>query len=366
MKSTKIALISLACGSVLHGGALAQTNVTIYGLLDSAVEYSSQGNGTLTRVQAGSNQGNRLGFKGVEQLGNGLEAIFVLENGFTIDNGQAAQSGRLFGRQAYVGFRGGAGTLTVGRQYSPYYVSMVQQDAFQWAMVGGLPAISKTSASGAVGVLLNGWATIGRVDNAVVYTSPNVNGLSTVLMVGLGEVAGNANASRVTGANLRYAQPAFDLDAGYTAARDPFDRGVLKAVNVGGNVTLGAVRVFAGYIRETNNSSSSATAAVAPTARIEIGNLGARYRFAPQWTLVGQVAQVRDRSEGLQLDRDATVYAAGVEDELSKRTMLYASVGTIGNRNGSNYSLGSGTSLGGPAAGNARARTANLGVKHVF
>jgi GBP family porin len=63
--------------------------------------------------------GSRWGFRGREDLGDGLTALFVLENGFTIGNGAFSQQGREFGRQAYMGLSSNRyGAVTLGRQYA--------------------------------------------------------------------------------------------------------------------------------------------------------------------------------------------------------------------------------------------------------
>jgi predicted porin len=363
----KLLLLAAAGSGFIHGSALAQSNVTVYGLVDAAVEYSNQGNGTLVRVQPGSHMGNRLGFRGTEDLGGGVKAFFVLESGFALDTGTLSQGGRLFGRQALVGLSNQAGSVSLGRQYSPYYLSMTNQDAFQYTMVGGIPTINRTAGTpGAAALLLRAYEVLGRVDNSIVYQSPVLNGFSGRLMYALGEVANNSAAGRVSSASLRYAAAPLDLNASYTAGRDAFDRGALKAVTAGGSYLAGPFQIFAGYLRETNNQATSATAPLAPAKRFDIINLGLRYQATPQLTLVTQAESLRDRSAGLTVDRDATIVAFGGEYALSKRTLVYSSIGTVDNQNGSNYSLGSGTAPGGPAAGDARAKTANIGIKHVF
>jgi predicted porin len=69
-------------------------------------------------AERGTINGSRWGLRGAEDLGGGLKAIFVLENGFSVQNGRLAQDGREFGRQAYVGVGSTQfGTVTLGRQY---------------------------------------------------------------------------------------------------------------------------------------------------------------------------------------------------------------------------------------------------------
>src|SRR4051794_24600318 len=113
----KKSLLALAVLGSFAGVAFAQTNVTVYGLVDVAVTRFDSGrpNGDAWSLDGGNftRNGSRLGFKGSEDLGGGLSAIFTLENGFEADTGTLSQSGNtltttaaskpLFGRQAWVG-----------------------------------------------------------------------------------------------------------------------------------------------------------------------------------------------------------------------------------------------------------------------
>lgn len=362
----KLAAAALVAATGLHAHvAHAQSNVTIYGIVDAAVEYSNQGSGGLVRMQPGSSQGSRLGFKGGEDLGNGISAFFVLENGFVVDTGAAAQGGRMFGRQAFVGLKGAYGSLSIGRQYSPFYIALVQQDAFQYMMVGGLPALTVTRTAGTTGVLLGTWETYGRVDNAIVYDSPTLAGFSARLMYALGEVAGTQSAGRVEGAHLHYLKGPLDLNVSWTTARDAFDLGARTARTAGGSYDFGVVRVYAGYVEDTSNLTTVANIRT-PESVVDIYNLGARVPLRSNVTLVGQIDRVHDGSAGLTRSKDANAYTLGLEYSLSKRTLIYSSIGTVSNQNGSGYSWGSGTSLGGKVTGDPQARTANIGIRHTF
>ncbi len=129
MKKTFATLALLSAGT-----AFAQSNVTVYGLVDASIANEKNG-GTLaaTRLDSGSQSGSRLGFKGTEDLGNGLKANFVLEAGFNLDDGTSAQ-GALFGRQAYVGLSGDFGAFNLGRQKAPMYDVMDKLDPFHIGM----------------------------------------------------------------------------------------------------------------------------------------------------------------------------------------------------------------------------------------
>ena len=108
--------------SLLAGPVLSQTSVTLYGLLDAGITYTSNvvkdgGHGSDTTLMTGVAQGSRWGLRGTEDLGGGNQAIFQLESGFQLGNGTLSAGGRGFGYGSWVGLQGSWGTLTMGRQY---------------------------------------------------------------------------------------------------------------------------------------------------------------------------------------------------------------------------------------------------------
>jgi predicted porin len=130
-------LIALAVASLASGAALAQTNVTIYGIADAGYVYASgddyvPGSNTFSGIRSGLLSGSRIGFKGEEALGNGLKAIFTLEYSLEIDNNTGIGStGGLNARQQFVGLSSDKlGTAALGRQYAPGYLATVNNDPF--------------------------------------------------------------------------------------------------------------------------------------------------------------------------------------------------------------------------------------------
>ncbi|WP_323016838.1 porin [Castellaniella sp.] len=131
MKKTLLAAALLA-GFATAGVAQAETSVTLYGILDTGYGYSqykyshtdAAGNSynakaTSSGIRDGFLSGNRFGLKGSEDLGDGLRAIFVLEQGFNIGTAKPADKDRQFNRQAFVGLASDSwGTFTMGRQYN--------------------------------------------------------------------------------------------------------------------------------------------------------------------------------------------------------------------------------------------------------
>ncbi|OXJ06614.1 porin [Burkholderia sp. AU6039] len=153
-------------------GAHAQSSVTLYGVIDEGIDYvSNSGGHSLWRMRDGTYDGvygSRWGLKGLEDLGGGLSALFKLESGFSTENGQMRQGGRLFGRQAYVGLSDTRlGTLTLGRQYDS--VVDFLQPLTAPGQLGGLLV-----HAGDIDNTDNSF----RVDNAIKYASPKIGGLT--------------------------------------------------------------------------------------------------------------------------------------------------------------------------------------------
>ena len=143
-------LIALAVAGLVSAPVFAQSNIQIYGVADAYMKYGDFMGDDAMGVDSGGLMGSRLGFRGEEDLGSGLKAVFVLEQGFNIDNGQStaisgadsAQGGDdVFTRQAYVGLKGNFGQVALGRQYAPGYFTG-EYDALLNAYVSPMSLLS--------------------------------------------------------------------------------------------------------------------------------------------------------------------------------------------------------------------------------
>ena len=124
MKRKHLATATFAALGLLASGAYAQSSVTVYGIVDTGVEYVNNANANkdgVVRLSSGAMNTSRIGFRGTEDLGGGLKAVFQLENGFKTDTGEFDSAGLLFGRQANVGLEGSFGRIVAGRSYSTTY-----------------------------------------------------------------------------------------------------------------------------------------------------------------------------------------------------------------------------------------------------
>ncbi|AIY42478.1 Outer membrane protein [Collimonas arenae] len=338
----------LACAFASQ--AQAQTNVTIYGRVDAGINYQSNqvskdANGNIVRGGQWGVGGNEwgtsmIGFKGNEDLGGGLKAIFTLESGFQADTGSFNGSG-LFNRRSYVGLNGGFGTVKIGRD-----LALPSDRVWSIDPTGQQNMSTSTLFKG------RNWP---QTSNQIQYITPDMGGFYVHAMYGAGEAAGSftrgptgSNIGNSTGLAIGYAVQNYEFLAMYDTARsqngaydDLFSRS--KEITVGGNVTFDKVKLFAGW----QNLSAPAQPLGAPGTMASANKanqfwLGANYQLTPALTLIGAAYHVK-------LNHDvgsANLFMLGTNYSLSKRTLLYASVGTIRNGSNTDFQVQTGDSTG--------------------
>jgi predicted porin len=306
--------------------ALAQstTNVTLYGIVDTGVEYIDGVNvggrkESLARVNANNQVASRWGLRGTEDLGGGLKAVFNLENGFAGDTGSMLQSGRLFGRAAVVGLEGDWGGVLFGRQRNTIFDLALVYDPMPYA------TYSITAHD-------NAFFTQ-RPDNSIKY-SKKMGALSGSLLYSFGrdslagggsqsEVAGNSKIGRQVGANLNYASGpfsvgfGFDQQQGTSAATDSeADRRYFLA----GTYTLSTTKMYAGMLRRKNDIP-----AVDTTSNL--------YWVGVQQPLTAKLGLSVSLSRASLKDspNKALLLGTSLHYDFSKRTQVYLNVGYSNN-----------------------------------
>ncbi|MDY7574388.1 porin [Actimicrobium sp. CCI2.3] len=352
----------------VHG----QSNVTIYGIIDSAVTVARPGNGKgkTFGLDSGVSNGSRLGFRGTEDLGGGLRANFLLENGFSSDTGGLQQGGLLFGRQAWVGVSSTSGwAVTAGRQYSPMNIALVTADPggqTYWGntQVAGNGSFQSPNAVAGDG----GHQATGRINNSVMGTW-NTGGLVLRAMV----AAGDENAigsGRLLGGSATYAAGPWMATASMTRFRQ-YARDIPLGASadwqeeamVGGAYDFGVARVFTGYYRF---NPSEANKVVLPTTVASTATywLGTRIPLGAN-TLIAQAFRTRFDYNG---ERGyGTTLGMTLEHPLSKRTVLYTSYGQITNNSRSAAVLWAGTAAQNFAGERgASPKALSFGVRHAF
>jgi predicted porin len=294
MKLRSMALATLLACS---GSAFAQSTVTLYGVADINIEYVNHVGAIPTaanqfnpgaahsvfRMDSGGVSGSRWGLRGTEDLGNGVKALFVLENGFSLDSGALQQQSRLFGRQAYVGVQSSSlGQITLGRQYTSIFEALAN-------FVPGAYATQYEPAA-----LLTG-ANF-REDNTVKYTGqfgpvtalahysfgtglalPAFVGVATPIG-GNGEVPGQARRDSAYGAALAYTQGPFGVTAGYDQWNPTIgtSSGTAKKAVIAASYAYGPAKVMGGY-----RWGQSKNAADVLIGRDDFYWIGAAYQVTP-------------------------------------------------------------------------------------
>lgn len=361
----KMKLFAAAVAALAAGGAYAQSSVTLYGVVDAGIEYNNNAGQTgenLFRMQSGGQSGSRWGLRGVEDLGGGLKGLFVLESGFDLDTGRSGQGGRLFGRSAYVGLQNQFGTLTLGRQQTPFYDFGLQFDPMAIA-----PRYSITSQA---------VEFQSRADNAVKYVG-KFGGLTASALYSFRaegqEVAGRNVFGREMGAMLSYAAGPFAIGAAYDdlhVGTEANQAPVIRRATVAGTYAFGPAKAFVGYRWAKASDGAVLPGAVgADTTTSNLYWAGLAYQMTPAFSVTGAAYYQDFRRSGA----DPWQFVLTGDYALSKRTDIYTSLSYTLNKDGSGLGVSGFNTIGATAA----ASTFNvepgkdqfgaiIGVRHKF
>ena len=266
----KKSLLALAALGAFAGTAQAQSSVTLYGVVDANIEYVSNMSSTAAGtagfpgrgenkfgVTSGGLSGSRWGLRGVEDLGGGMKALFVLESGFGVDDGRMQQGGRLFGRQAYVGIESNqVGRFTFGRQYTSMF------DAFA--------NFSPTGYATQYEPIAYQLGTNFRSDNTAKYTGKF--GPVTAIahwsfgngVAGGGEVPGQFRRDTGYGGAVAYAAGPLGVAISYdqsnpTVANTGGDTATFRKAGAAASYAFGPAKLMAGYRWGQNKAPNDAT-----------------------------------------------------------------------------------------------------------
>ena len=364
MKKSLIALAVLAAS----GAAMAQSSVTLYGVADVAVTHVN-GNDNWTGLSSGANKTSRLGFRGVEDLGGGLKANFVLEGGFNLDagdgkSGGATDSGFQFKRQSTVGLAGNFGEVRLGRELTAAFNATARYDVF------GSVGIAHSQLWDD-GKNLNTttfadpyhYTTNQRVSNAITYVSPDFSGFKVAANYGFGEIAGENRDGRYFGGGLTYDNGPLSLGLGAErlnkgdgAAMQAQASHDLTAWSLGGSYDLGVAKLLAGYRQSTAKDV------------LGLGDLKNRGYMLAVTAPVGPglVRAAYNRYEA-KFDGDKGVtdqFGLGYVYNLSKRTSVYGTYAYIKNKNDNALNLTVNSS--GGVKSNGSQQAVQVGITHAF
>lgn len=307
----KKSLLALAALGVFAGAAMAQSSVTLYGLIDANVG-KDVGKEDKRMSQGAS---SRLGVRGVEDLGGGMQAFFQFEHRFTPVNGQinpgtvSGVAGKTFWQaRSYVGLRGGFGDVRLGREYNgAFFHGEVVADPWGWDTVASQAAIT------------GGSVTQTNVNRAITYTTPNMGGLTATVQIAESNDNGGVNATadqadgltslksaekRPFSLGASYAGGPLSVGFGYANPGDADD----KWMSLRGSYDMGAVKLW-GFLGNGTNAANAKVKSwmLAATAPVGAG----QFRAALSQRETGNT-------------KDISMLALGYHYSLSKRTVVYA------------------------------------------
>lgn len=373
MKKTKAA-VAIAT-TLVSVSALAQSSVTLYGIVDTGIEFFTHATptgGTVARmpVVGGGDMPSRWGMHGTEDLGGGLKAVFTLESGFSASNGALQQGGRLFGRQSYVGLSGPWGQVTFGRQYS----------MTNWGLAG-----ANVMGAGGFGGLasFDPYLLAARFDNDVVYLG-TFSGLTVGVSYSFGRdssAVGNCPgqtgndflACRAISAMLKYEHNSWGVAATYDEQRGgagatpvtivPGLPGIAitnssdtdRRYQLNAHVQIYPVRFGVGWLHRVVEGDTQ-------SAKVDIEYLGASVPYGV-WVFDAQISHVDDND----FDANGTMGTLRANYNLSKRTALYGVFSYLKNSgNHAIYSVSAASTV--PAAPHAGSNQlgVEVGIRHQF
>jgi predicted porin len=352
MQKKLLALALMALGGT---AAHAQTNLAFYGVMDLGVSVDRGGvGGTSTRVTSGMATQSRWGFRGSEELGNGMAAFFVIEGGIRADSGISTQNNTLFGRNTAVGLRGRYGALSVGLQDTPLFTTLnVVVDPLRNGIIRSNNLMSPTGF---------------RANNSVLYRSPELRGVSLDLMYVPGEVAGDSAAARAWGGAVGYVRGPQTARVAYHRRNN--DTLTLKNTDAarnalfGANYNFGPVKGFFGY--EINKGLNSAPLNNPLALRGGAGAVPSTdsrdllLAVSRPWGAHTVVASYVRKDDRTRFDQDARQIGVAYMHAFSKRSDVYTSYALIRNHNGAAYSEGNSEE---PGTGD---RQFTVGLRHRF
>ena len=333
----KKSLVALAVLGAFSSAASAQTNVTIYGVIDTTIRYTTNqvgANGTLgsqTALTEGAFQGPRIGFKGEEDLGGGTSAVFKLENGFQSNNGAFDQQGQLFGRQEFIGLKDKSlGELDAGRQYGVAFDLLGNYDPL------GVGNFNENEWEAFIYGI--------RFDNSLKYTG-TWGPVSAEFQYSMGGQTGSSSSGTTIGGSLAYTDGPFSIGGVYQqsdAANNPGGgTPQLTVAGIAGSFVAGPATMYlqyfeakrdAGYAKAASNSGgplantstfAGNSAASGLTRKDDMWTAGVLWQAAPGWELTFGYMYDSIKNDGSASDGKISTAYAIADYHLSKRTDVY-------------------------------------------
>ena len=375
-RAAKPSALAIAAMLFVAAAAASAQNVTIAGRLDGGLQYVDNGTTKVKRVDSGTYTASRLIFRGTEDLGGGLGALFYLEHRFNLDVGALQSATKFWNAGSYVGLSSkDLGTVTLGRQYVPIFWSFLFADdtgplrlhnysALQSIQRSSFARVSATAspikAAGSIDTIAGGIYSLGITsafeDNLVVYKSPAFSGATVMLAVGAPEGYA-AGSGKVFGGNVEYrngplyGSVAFNSKQGTVPAGGGANQKAIEQLVSGMYSVTSEFKVW-GNLHPWKFDS------VGTELKGRDWMLGASYWLPSSEIWINFASKKIDNCTSC----DSKGFGIGYHYLLSKRTELYASYANVSNQ------ANSGNTLNGfaPGALGQSVRGLAAGIAHQF
>jgi predicted porin len=355
---SRITTRAIACATALLicDAAHAQSGVTLFGVLDTGLLYTSKtlnargdaNAGKQFSLIDGGTSYSQFGFFGTEDLGDGLAVKFKLESGISLANGSLAHcNGNFFGCEAWIALNSRAGEFKAGLQFSPFFLALYASDPRGMSFFG----------SGGVTLVDNFLGTSIFAANSVSYTSPELWGLQASVLYSLGGQPGNFQAGRQYSASIKYQYAGLMINAAVFDGNSGGANPTPTPTNLHAEGrTLGAAFKFGALTAK----ASFANYKVAGSFNNNVYGGGLSWFVMPTLDLDGGVWVTSDRNHTAN---HSLLTAMGLNYFLSKRTVLYGQMAFVTNHGAMNTGLSVNGALFG-AHGTTLGAT--VGIRHSF
>jgi predicted porin len=353
-----IGLLTVSSGLVCSGAAQAQSTVTLYGTVDAGLIYTNKTLNMTTLQNAGKQFGytdsglsaSRFGLYGTEDLGGGLSAEFKLESGYdTGTGGYNDSNGYLFGREAYVGLKGGFGEVKAGLQYSPFADEVDALDP------RGLSQFASSLIVNSDNLIAASWF----VPNAVSYKSPVLWGFQAAGMVSLGGVAGDFRNGFQYSGSLKYDNGTVMVSASFFEAQPSTGSALMTPVptqfpvevegrQLGVSYKIGRLTAKASFVNYKEGSVSN-----------NVYGGGLNFLATNQLDVNGGVWY---EQQSRVAANHSLLVGLGSNYYLSRTTTVYAQAGLVNNGG----TMDTGLSIDTPLGATGTTLGVDVGIRHVF
>ena len=329
MQKKLIAIAIAIAAALVPAAAMADTgNVVVYGIMHLSYDRFDNDAATNNTASYVSNNSSRLGFKGSEDMGDGLKTVWQIEAGVAAD-GETTQGALNSVRDTYVGLSGSFGTVTAGRQS---WFNLLKHDGSLFADQIGNPGIWLDKG--------------GRINNSIKYATPNMNGFDASITYGTPGSITSTGGSGTEGADDNF-DSSYALKASYkngpmyvslthlnqahaTANTNPDQ----KATSIGGSYDFGVGKVLAQYVKFSD-------AANVTGVDYNVSTIGGSYNVTGKSKIKAQYTRAGDgKNSATSTDDGADMVTVGYDYSLSKRTTAYVAYARVSNDTNASYEVG--------------------------